>query len=465
MIFPEMPRKAYFLGKMQPTAYSVGGFLGYSVGCKYALIFATEPPEELVFAAESRESADQLIPLFNVILLDSSAEAESRIDPEILNNAVVMSEISCEGEERLPGSLVQAVRGARIGVIVVKCHSESGATPESYLLHALESASLTPAFVGSISAKNTDERNALAIIDNPSPISNITIPIIHSAPASFDVIAMVAAFNEGDIILRSLQKLLSQGIRVYLIDNWSTDGSYEAVVEKLGSKLVGFERFPPQGPIDSFDLYSVLSRKEEIARAHNASWFIHCDVDEIRYSPWLGVSLKDAIYRVDQEGFNAIDHITVEFHPIDNGFQQDTDFEDYFQYFSFGAQGSDFVRINTWKNTGQSILLAAQAGHQVLFEGRRVYPYRFLIKHYPIRSQEQGIQKVFRERLPRFLPAAKAKGWHAQYDALQENHNFLKNKVTLTRFVTDHFYHKYLVQRLTAIGTLLEQHGGMKIGS
>ena len=37
-------------------------------------------------------------------------------------------------------------------------------------------------------------------------------------------------------------------------------------------------------------------------------------------------------------------------------------------------------------------------GHDARFPGRRVFPYKFLLLHYPARSQEQGERKVFRDR-------------------------------------------------------------------
>jgi glycosyltransferase involved in cell wall biosynthesis len=261
----------------------------------------------------------------------------------------------------------------------------------------------------------------------------------------------MAAYNEADIIVRSIEKLLAQRIEVYLIDNWSDDGSYEVIAEQLGSKLIGLERFPKTGPAEHFDLHSLLLRKEELAKTLQADWFINCDADEVRSSPWPGVSLRDAIYFVDRKGFNAIDHTIAEFHPVDIGFQQGVDFEDYFKWFSFASHGT---QIKTWKNTGQPVLLAASGGHNVWFEGRCIYPYKFLVKHYPIRSQEHGVRKVFRERRSRYHPAEKAIGWHSHYDNIHENYNFLKSTAALIRFDVNHFYGNYLIERLTGIPSL-----------
>ena len=57
---------------------------------------------------------------------------------------------------------------------------------------------------------------------------------------------------------------------------------------------------------------------EEIAHNSNANWFIHIDSDEIRCAPWKDVKLRDAIYYVDESGFNAIDHALLNFFPLDS---------------------------------------------------------------------------------------------------------------------------------------------------
>jgi glycosyltransferase involved in cell wall biosynthesis len=437
--------RPHHLAKLQPTACVVGGFFGHMTGCRRALVFADGPPDDL----------NLLRQFFDVTLFDPEAAGASRAAPETPVETVVVGELSCADERELPEPLARAARGARVSVIVLKHDAGSSSAAERCLSHALARAGLSPAFSGPVTVGGAGRGSALAVIDNPPAVARAGGPSAYDPPASFRVAAVMAFFNEADVVVPAAEKLLAQGVEVYLIDNWSTDGSYEAVAQELGPRLAGLERFPADGPAESFDLHSLLSRKEQVARTLRADWFIHCDADEIRESPWPGVPLRDAIYRVEREGFNAINHTVLEFHPVDNGFRPGTDFEDYFRYFSFAAHGSHFIQVKTWKNSGQPFSLADRAGHQVTFEGRRVYPYKFLVKHYPVRSQEHGRRKVFGERRARYLPAARARGWHVHYDPLPEHHNFLKDASALTLFDPEHFHRDYLVQRLTGIGALL----------
>jgi len=70
----------------------------------------------------------------------------------------------------------------------------------------------------------------------------------------------------------------------------------------------------------------------------------------------------------------------------------------------------------------------------VEFEGRQVYPIRFLLKHYPIRSQAHGQHKVLTERKGRFDPEERARGWHVHYDHVDTQTSFIVDPTRLERY-------------------------------
>ncbi|MCM3903545.1 MAG: hypothetical protein ND866_17715, partial [Pyrinomonadaceae bacterium] len=102
---------------------------------------------------------------------------------------------------------------------------------------------------------------------------------------------------------------------------------------------------------------------------------------------------------------------------------------------------------------GQPISTIPSAGHDVVFDGRRIYPFKFLLKHYAFRSQRHGEKKVFRERKARWNPKEKARGWHIHYDSMQQGHRFVQSASEKEVFDEDHFNKTYLVERLSGIGT------------
>lgn len=297
------------------------------------------------------------------------------------------------------------------------------ATPEPFLAR-LSVAGLRPSFVGRTRADERDEERKATLI-----VVDRSLRDVGAAPESFRVIAIMTTYNEEDVIEPSIGKLIAGGIGVYLIDNWSSDRTFEIAERFLGRGLVGLERFP-DAPIDRYEWRSLLRRVEAVAVGLDADWCIHHDADEVRRGPWAGVGLRDALWRVDQAGFSAVDHTVLNFRPIDNGFPPGGDFETYFRHFEFGRSAGLLLQVKAWKNIGP-IDLVSEGGHDVRFPGRRVFPYKFELKHYPIRSQSHGEQKVFRDRIARWDPQERAIGWHAHYDDFKPRQSFLRAREDL----------------------------------
>lgn len=318
------------------------------------------------------------------------------------------------------------------------------------LEHILKSEGFHLEFIGWTASDNVtyEKKTLLAVITNDA----VAMQVRAKAPADFRVVAFMAAYNEEDIIVQSIKKWTDQGVSVHVLENWSTDATYDLVTDLATRLPVTVERFPEDGPSKYFDWGAMLARMETLSREIEADWFIRRGADEVLVSPWPGVSYKDALYLVDQAGFNCVDHTIVEFHPVDNGFEMGMDHEAYFKHFDFQNLSHSNQR-KAWKNCGQPISTIASAGHDVLFDGRKVYPFKFLLKHYSFRSQRHGEKKVFRERKARWNPTERARGWHIHYDSMKEGHRFVQSPTEKAIFEEDQFNRTYLVERLSGIGT------------
>lgn len=259
----------------------------------------------------------------------------------------------------------------------------------------------------------------------------------------FHVVALLSAYNEGDIISAVIRHLVRNGVSVYLIDNNSTDDTVEQASRWLGHGLVGIESFPdlPQGdpPGDGprFPWSAILQRKERLSREIRADWFMHHDADEVREAPWPGCTLREGIRRVDALGYNCIDFEVFTFPPIDDSFRQGLDPTSHFTLYQ-PPSWYDFLQRKCWKATSEPVSLLGLGGHDVRFRGRRIFPVRFILRHYPIRSQQHGVRKVFAERRPRFLADERRRGWHRQYEHIgDEQHRFVANPASLAAFELD----------------------------
>ncbi|HRR42637.1 MAG TPA: glycosyltransferase family 2 protein, partial [Syntrophales bacterium] len=247
----------------------------------------------------------------------------------------------------------------------------------------------------------------------------------------FRVVAIISAHNEGDVIYHVIGDLIRQGVSVYLLDHQSTDDTVEIAAKWLGKGLLHIEKFPEDAHYAEENRFQyiwrdILKRKSELASQLEADWFIHADADEFRESPWPGLTLKEAIQVVDRLGYNAIDFELLNFRPVDNSFVPSEDVREYLKYYE-GAENYNSRQVKAWKNLHVPIDLVTSGGHDVAFDGRTVFPIRFILRHYPIRSQQHGLLKVFHHRKNRFSAVERAMSWHVQYDQVRdESHDFIR---------------------------------------
>lgn len=277
-----------------------------------------------------------------------------------------------------------------------------------------------------------------------------TFPRFSPPPPDFRVVAIMSAYNEADVIGDAIEHLLGQGVEVYVLDNWSTDATGEICRAYLGRGVLGVERFPPDGSSGRYEWSRILRRIDEVAQSLDANWVLRNDADEFRESPWKGVPLRNAFHYADQCGFNAVDYTVLEFPPVEGVSSPRS--VSTFRHWRFGRNPGHFTQISTWKNSHQSVNLHESGGHLVSFDGLRAFPLNFLLRHYPIRSQEHGERKVFHERQARWSPEERARGWHVQYDSFRSGHAFTVPAVQLSRYDPDKVRFTYAAEISARVG-------------
>jgi len=242
-------------------------------------------------------------------------------------------------------------------------------------------------------------------------------------PNNFRVISIICAYNEADIIAPVIEKTIAQGVEVYLMDHNSTDDTVEIAKKYLNRGLIHIERFPedcgyPVQNEKTFILKDILKRKEELMNELPAHWFLHADADEIRYSPWHELTLREGIWQAEALGYNAINQKALYFRPVDDSFQPGSDPEETIRYFEHKRWQNPHVKIIRKPST--KLDLGADGGHLLEYPGKKVFPLRFLLLHYPLRSHEHGMKKIYEERQNRYDQAALEQGWHCHYQKYQK---------------------------------------------
>lgn len=224
----------------------------------------------------------------------------------------------------------------------------------------------------------------------------------------FRVVALLTCRNESLYLARCLQHLYEQGIETCVIDNESEDDTI-AIAKRFKNK--GVFRIETQPFEGYFDLVAQLELKQKLAKEIDADWFIHHDTDEIREAPAEFKTLRDGIIAADRQGYNAINFDEFVFLPTSNEESfEGIDFVKEMQYYYF-FEPFPARQIKAWKNLGLKIDIVSSGGHMTKFEGQKIYPENFILRHYICLSKEQAIQKYYTSRI--FSEKEiNERGWH-----------------------------------------------------
>lgn len=235
-----------------------------------------------------------------------------------------------------------------------------------------------------------------------------SVPLNMRARAGLRIVALLAVRNEGLYLARCLEHLHGQGIETCVIDNGSTDDSLEIAKSFIGRGVIRIENLPYPG---YFDLQAQLSAKQKIASEIDADWFMHYDADEIREAPAPYHTLKEGIEAADLTGYNAINFDEFVFLPSSEAeAYEGTDYVATMRYYYF-FEPSTLRQIKAWKKTPKMTGLVESGGHGVDFEGRRIFPVNFIMRHYIVLSAAHAIAKYTKERVYSRQEVEK-KGWH-----------------------------------------------------
>ncbi|MGB9707640.1 MAG: glycosyltransferase, partial [Microgenomates group bacterium] len=282
-------------------------------------------------------------------------------------------------------------------------------------------------------------------------------PINVNRKSKLRIASIITCYNEEDIIESTIRYYLYQNIDVFVIDNWSTDKSYK-IIKNLQKKHknIYLLKYPENNPTPIYEWKNLLKKIEQIAKNSNYNWYLHNDSDEIRFSPWENKNLREGIEIVDSFGYNSIDFTVIDFRYTTDLNNKTFSFKNY-DYFEFGKRPGHFLQIKCWKKT-KNIDLSSSGGHEIVLPNRKIFPLKFLSKHYPLRNHNQAKQKLS-FRLTRLSEEEIKMGWHTHIKNLEIKKVYSKKH--LIKF-DQSFFEKYLVERISGIGILTEDKHNYK---
>ena len=281
------------------------------------------------------------------------------------------------------------------------------------------------------------------------PVTILTIHDPKLVSAGSDLkerpLAILSTFNEEDVIGEVLQDWIEQGCDIHLLDNWSTDATVEVALAMQDQfpDRIKVEHFPERHTTVS-QWGRILARKEEIASSWPGRWIIHTDADEIRRPPATDLTMAQGLAMAEAYGSNRVSFNLLNYRPTSAEPFRSGTLRSAFKHFEFGNLPGHFVQAKAWKQGDTRVDLAGSAGHSVQFSGARDFPYRFLLKHYPVRSEAHGKLKILIERRSRWDAEERARGWHIHYDLFDDHSSFVWSEQGLhldgPGFWVDHGY-------------------------
>jgi len=229
-----------------------------------------------------------------------------------------------------------------------------------------------------------------------------------------NIVGMLSVFNEADIIEEVIEHLLSQGLDLVVLDNGSTDGSYEICKKFTKKGLITLNQIKTS----KFEFPLILRILYDMALTRNPDWLIRSDQDEILESGNKNLTLKEAIEQEDANGNNLIQFDIFEFFSTNNDNLKAKSVKEKFQYYSWQH---DYA-YRAWKHV-PGVRVENAAGHMPIFPEDckyRISEKNFVLRHYRFRNQEQAIRNIkFRIIRTEDIPERKA-GWYSHFDKISK---------------------------------------------
>lgn len=199
---------------------------------------------------------------------------------------------------------------------------------------------------------------------------------------------MIPVFNSVDILEEVIEHALSQGIEPVVLDNGSTDGSYEVCEEFAKKNLIKLNRYATS----KFD-YALLSRiLYDMALELKPDWLIRQDQDELPETGLDNVTLKEFIKNEDAKGFNLIQFDLFEFFMTDNDNELEKSIKKKFKYYSWQH---DFT-YRAWKHI-PGTRVEDTLGHLPIFpelDRYKITQKKCVLRHYRFRDKNQALENV-----------------------------------------------------------------------
>lgn len=218
-----------------------------------------------------------------------------------------------------------------------------------------------------------------------------------------NIVVLTYVRNEETYLPRYFDYLSTQGVKVAVLDNDSTDRTADICRSYSPDLVIRYQVQPFKG---TFDLTAITRELEAMQQTLDADWFVLNSPDEILQSDQPGERLADSLSRVESHGYNVVNFDEFVFIPEnEDACYIGRDYLQEMRYYYYFAP-SPVRSMRAWKNLPG---FRNPSGHRVKGPGIQLYPGSFVHRHYITLGLEHFRNK-YGNRI--FAPDDIAKGWH-----------------------------------------------------
>jgi len=157
------------------------------------------------------------------------------------------------------------------------------------------------------------------------------------------IIGMLPVFNDEDVIQEVIEYLLSQEIELVVLDNGSTDKTYEICKQFLSKGILQLKQFKTI----SYQWDTILRMLYDMAQTYTPDWVIRSDSDEFLESGIKNKTLKQAIEDADKDGYNLIQFDRFDFFMTDDDNEDAKSVREKLKYYSSSLE--IYSRDKNWR--------------------------------------------------------------------------------------------------------------------
>lgn len=232
------------------------------------------------------------------------------------------------------------------------------------------------------------------------------------------ILACLCVYNEIDVLPYLLQHLNSQGISIFVFDNFSTDGTWKF----LKHNHFACERLDTHNQLN---LGMIIEAKIKKWHSVKPKWCIYQDADEFPFTSEFR-TLSEFIMDRDRKGFNAINQLLYQFMPTGEEDFSKGNPRRIFEYYGRPSRRERIFKYYPGLTFGRS------GGHSPKRGDKRVSKEdsKNPIFEYSLRKNPE--MKI-RERLKRCPKIDLIRGWHGHYTRMAKQKKLIWAREKLSK--------------------------------